>query len=64
VQDFDTDYKPKQPVLFNKRQYYLLSEAYHLISEAEKSSPSGISTDESLSLADKLTDIFTDLGIR
>ena len=59
VQEFDTAYSPMKSVVFNKRQYLLLSKANVLMKEKIDCLTAKYISDKTLQVLDELKDIFT-----
>lgn len=59
VQEFDTEYKPMNAVVFNKRQYLLLAKADALIKKKKDYLSANNVSGRTFQILDKLKDIFT-----
>ena len=59
VAEFDTTYKPMNAVVFNKRQYFLLSKADMLIKQEKNCLAANNVSDKTFQVLDELKDIFT-----
>ena len=57
--EFDTTYKPMNAVVFNKRQYFLLSKADMLIKQEKNCLAANNVSDKTFQVLDELKDIFT-----
>ena len=58
VQEFDTAYSPMKPVVFNKRQYFLLTKADMLIKQEKDCLAANSVSDKTFQVLDELKDIF------
>ncbi len=59
VQEFDSAYKPMLPLVFNERQYLLLTEADVLLNQAKEYLIAKNKTSKTLHMMGKVQDIFT-----